>query len=92
MKPAWEATQRALTFLTALPRLARDGQLDGADLPADFDYEALSALAARLGHSVEPEAIAEAFRIRMLARSAILSRRPPALAVVEPASEGSQSL
>ena len=74
MKPAWEAIQRGMTFLTALPELAQQGKLENRQVPDNFDEEWLAALARDLGYDTEPEALAEAFRIRMLARSAVLSR------------------
>ena len=67
MKSPPAQLQEAMRFFHALPDLAARGELRTADA-AGLDLPALAALAQRFGYTLEADALAEAFRIRMLSR------------------------
>ncbi len=74
MKPTALQVQKALRFLADVPTLFREGKLEAELCSHAFDGSVLAEIARQLGYEVSKDAIAEAFRIRMLARQAISMR------------------
>ncbi len=73
MNPPGAQVQKAMQFFQALPGLVARGEMQHGEVES-LTLPVLAALALRHGYPVGTEALAEAFRIRMLARLATQRR------------------